>query len=90
MQYRNLCGEKVSVPGFGVMHLPTKGEESKNIDTDKSEEMFDYALENGVNCVDIAYPYHREENEESLDNYLEKRNLRDEVYLAAKLPIWKM
>ena len=90
MKYRNLCGEKVSVLGFGAMRLPTKGKETKNIDTEQSEAMLDFALKHGVNYIDTAYPYHGGESENFVGEYLKKKNLRKDIFLATKLPMWKV
>ena len=61
MLYRELgkTKEKVSILGFGSMRLPTKGSNDK-IDTEEASKMLTYGLENGINIIDTAYPYHCE------------------------------
>jgi len=88
MQYRKLCGEKVSILGFGMMRLPISDKNQKMIDVEKAEEMLDHAIEQGVNYIDTAQPYHGGESENFVGRYLTKRNLRDKIQLATKLPAW--
>ena len=88
MQYRKLCGEEVSILGFGTMRFPIIDKNQKMIDEEKTEEMLDYAIEHGVNYLDTAQPYHGRESEKFVGRYLTKRNLRDKIFLATKLPAW--
>lgn len=88
MQYRKMCGEDISILGFGAMRLPILEKKSKKIDEKEAEAMLDYALEKGVNYIDTAYPYHGGESEKFIGNYLKKRNLRKKIFLATKLPAW--
>ena len=90
MQYRQMknTDEEVSILGFGCMRFPIINGDEKKIDVQKSEEMLDYAIDHGVNYLDTAWPYHQEASEVFVGNYLEKRDLRDDVHLATKLPSW--
>lgn len=88
MQYRKLCGEEVSILGFGTMRFPIIDKDYKKIDEQKTEEMLDYTIENGVNYLDTAQPYHGGESEKFVGRYLKKRNLRNKILLATKLPAW--
>ena len=88
MQYRKLCGEKVSILGFGTMRFPILNKNQKLIDEEKAEEMLDCAIKNGVNYLDTAQPYHGGESENFVGRYLKKRDLRDKIHLATKLPAW--
>ena len=56
MLYNEACGEKLSRLGFGCMRLPLTAD--KAIDQAELERMVDYAIANGVNYFDTAYPYH--------------------------------
>ena len=84
---------KVSRLGFGTMRLPTKADNS-DIDEAKASEMLKYGIENGVNIIDTAYPYHSAEldgngnSEVFLGNFLKENSLRDEIILQTKSPSW--
>lgn len=56
MIYRNFKDKKLSMLGFGTMRLPLK--DDGKIDEEHTRRMVDFALENGVNYFDTAYPYH--------------------------------
>ncbi|MFC1887711.1 aldo/keto reductase [Candidatus Cloacimonadota bacterium] len=90
MQYRKMgrSGAEVPILGFGAMRLPVLDKNTKNIDKEKAEEMVLYALENGVNYIDTAYPYHGGESENWLGEFLSRKGLRDKIQLATKLPAW--
>lgn len=45
-----------------------------------------YAIEQGVNYFDTAYPYHNGKSEVILGNIIKKHHIRDQVYIADKLP----
>ena len=59
MLYREMgkTGEKVSILGFGCMRLPIRGSYVQ-IDVEKASNLLDYALDQGINYLDTAYPYH--------------------------------
>lgn len=55
------------------------------IDRAKTEELLLSAVDKGVNYFDTAYIYPG--SEETLGQVLEKNNLRDQIFLATKLPL---
>ena len=89
MEYRKFgkIDWDVSALGFGAMRLPTNDDESSNINEDKAIEMIRYAIDNGVNYVDTAWPYHGEESEKLVAKAL-KNGYREKTKVATKLPIW--
>ncbi len=95
MEYREF-GESIdwkpSALGFGMMRLPTVGDDSSNIDVEKAGEMVKYAIDHGVNYFDTAWPYHDGESEGFVGNVLDQLgdDYRDEVRLATKMPSWKI
>ena len=83
MKYREACGKRVSALGFGTMRLPLL--EDGSIDQDQVQRMTDFAMENGVNYYDTAYPYHNGLSEISIGKALAKYP-RDSYFLADKFP----
>jgi len=76
--------EDVSLLGFGCMRFPTKDGE---IDKELSKKMMLYAVENGVNYIDTAYPYHGGKSELFVAEVIKELD-RESFFLADKLPIW--
>ena len=85
MIYNDFKDLKISALGFGTMRLPTIDEKYDNIDQEKVNEMFDYAIENGVNYFDTAWGYHNGMSEIAVGKALKRHN-RDKFYLATKFP----
>ena len=83
MEKRILCGEEVSLLGFGAMRLPTA--ENGTVDREKAAEIVDRLYKAGVNYFDTAYVYHQGESEEFLGEALAKYP-RESFYLATKTP----
>ena len=83
MQYRTVPknGDKLSVLGFGTMRLPLKGQ---NIDEERAIKQIRFAIDNGVNYVDSAPPYHGGESEKVLGKAL-LDGYRKKVKVATKL-----
>ena len=83
MQYRTVPknGDKLSALGFGAMRLPLKGQ---NIDEERAIKQIRYAIDNGVNYVDSAPPYHGGESEKVLGKAL-LDGYRKKVKVATKL-----
>lgn len=87
MQYRKMPGnkDKLSILGFGLMRLPV--DKDNRIDEKKTFKMLNYALQQGVNYFDTAWPYHNEQSEPVLGKFLQTID-RNKVFIATKLPTW--
>ena len=82
MNYReDEYGNKLSVLGFGCMRFQRK---LGNIDYEKAERQIMLAIKGGVNYFDTAFIYPG--SEALLGEVLEKNNVRDQVYIATKIP----
>jgi len=89
LQYRKF-GEiswKPSALGFGAMRLPYEGDERGEIKENEAIEMIRWAIDNGVNYIDTAWPYHDGNSEELVGKAL-KDGYREKVKVATKLPSW--
>ncbi len=90
MEYRQFgkLGKPVSALGLGTMRLPTiEIEGNKTVNEDDAIKLIRHCIDNGVNYIDTAWPYHEGQSEivtgmALLDNYREK------VVLATKMPCW--
>lgn len=85
MIYRDFQGEKLSALGFGTMRLPVVGGDYAKIDEKAAAEMFDYAIQKGVNYFDTAWGYHDGESEKAVGNILSAYP-RESYKLATKFP----
>lgn len=77
--------KEVSLLGFGCMRFPEKDGE---VDLVETQKMVDYAMEQGVNYIDTAYPYHNGQSELIVKELL-KDKPRSSYFLADKLPLWE-
>ncbi len=87
MQYRTVPknGDKLSALGYGCMRFPTR---LGSIDEKLAEKQMMYAMDQGVNYYDTAYPYHNKKSEGFVGKVLSKNKCRDNIKLATKLPHW--
>lgn len=82
MNYRlDKYGNQISILGFGCMRFQKK---MGKIDIDEAEKEILTAFHAGVNYYDTAYVYPG--SEAALGEILEKNGIRDQVYIATKLP----
>jgi predicted aldo/keto reductase-like oxidoreductase len=88
MQYRQVPknGDNLSALGFGAMRLATK---RMRIDEERATRQIRSAIDNGVNYIDTAVPYHGGESERFLGRALQE-GYREKVKLATKLPPWSV
>ena len=83
MIYKAFQDKELSQLGFGTMRLPLL--EGGTIDEARVQQMVDYALANGINYFDTAYPYHQGKSELAVGKALSKHP-RESFYLADKYP----
>jgi predicted aldo/keto reductase-like oxidoreductase len=77
-------GNKLSILGFGCMRFPRN---VTQIDVHKAEQLILNALQRGINYFDTAYIYGG--SEEVLGQIIHKHNVRNQIFLATKLPLAK-
>lgn len=80
-------GLNVSLLGLGCMRLPKINSDSEAIDTEKAQEIVDYAYSHGINYFDTAYMYHGGASESFIGPAL-KKYPRESYFLTTKMPIW--
>ena len=95
MLYRKMkrTGDELSILGFGCMRLPEENAKSEKrngllggkIDEERATRQIRGAIDNGVNYVDTAMPYHGGRSEPFLGRALAD-GYRERVKLATKLP----
>lgn len=82
MEYRtDKYGNKLSILGYGCMRFSST---AGKVDVEKAEQEILKAFHNGVNYYDTAYIYPG--SEAALGEILERNHIRDQVYIATKLP----
>lgn len=86
MLYRKMpkTGDEISILGFGCMRMPMK---DGAIDEPRAIAQIRYSIDNGVNYMDTAWPYHGGASEPLLGRAL-KDGYREKVKVATKLPTW--
>ena len=86
MKYRtDRYGNPISQLGYGCMRFTRKG---SGIDYAKAEKEVMYAVKKGVNYFDTAYIYPG--SEECIGRIFAENHIRDQVYIANKLPQYMM
>lgn len=86
MLYRSMpkTGDSLSILGFGCMRLPMA---DGHIDEVRAIAQIRTAIDQGVNYLDTAWPYHGGASEPLLGKAL-RDGYRDRVRIATKLPTW--
>lgn len=89
MQYRKIPknGETLSALGFGCMRLPVT--KDMEIDEMRAINQIRSAIDQGVNYLDTAWPYHAGQSEVVLGHAL-MDGYREKVKVATKLPSWEI
>jgi hypothetical protein len=77
-------GDKLSILGFGAMRLPQL---NGKIDEERSTRQIRNSIDQGVNYIDTAWPYHGGASEPFLGRALGD-GYREKIKLATKLPQW--
>ena len=85
MIYKDFMGMKLSTLGLGCMRLPTVNGKDSEIDIPRAEEMFELAINAGINYFDTAWGYHGGHSEEVCGRILSKYP-RDSYFIASKFP----
>ncbi len=87
MQYRTnpRNGDALSALGFGCMRFTRRG---GSIDQEKANREMLLALENGVNYFDTAYVYPG--SEACLGNFIREYGCREKIFIATKLPHYRV
>lgn len=88
MKYRKMgsLAWEVSALGFGCMRLPTSGLFHR-VNEKYAIEILRYGIDQGINYVDTAWPYHLGQSEQVLGKAL-KDGYRQKVHLVTKLPMF--
>lgn len=85
MIYKQFADQKLSALGLGTMRFPIIGDDPAVVDMEKTREIVDFAIKNGINYFDTAWFYHGGKSEsvmgEILSNYP-----RESFCLASKFP----
>ncbi len=83
---RDFKGKTLPLLGFGCMRFPIKeGGTAADIDEALLRKMIRFAMENGANYFDTAYPYHGGKSEVVLGKILSEYP-RESYFLADKFP----
>lgn len=86
MLYRKMPknGDPLSILGFGCMRLPMV---NGKIDEPRAIRQIRHAIDQGINYLDTAWPYHEGKSEILLGRAL-RDGYRERVKVATKLPSW--
>ena len=89
MKYRKFgsLDWEVSALGFGCMRLPPRRINRLRAVTDESVKIIRSGIDQGINYVDTAWPYHFGDSEKILGEAL-KDGYREKVKLVTKLPVF--
>lgn len=73
--------------GLGCMRFPILNDDPTQIDYEKTFELFDHAVSEGITYFDTAYVYHGGNSEKVIGDYFVAKGKRH-INIATKLPVW--
>jgi predicted aldo/keto reductase-like oxidoreductase len=85
----NKTGDSIGILGFGAMRLPTLKEDPSKIDEEKAIKLIRSGIDEGINYLDTAWPYHDGQSE-ALCAKVMKDGYREKIFIATKLPSWEI
>lgn len=74
----NRTEDEISLLGFGMMRLPLHSKDQGDIE--KLQSLLDYAIANGINYFEMAYPYHNGKSEIVIGRTVKKIFARELSY----------
>jgi len=77
----------VSALGFGCMRLPNRRINRLRAKTEESIDLIRYGIDQGINYLDTAWPYHLGDSEKIVGQAL-KDGYREKVHVVTKLPMF--
>lgn len=88
MRYKTFgkTGECISLLGGGLLRLPLNSSDNSDVNIEEAVKLIRYAIDNGINYFDTAYPYHGFNSERVLGMALTD-GYREKVYIATKSPV---
>jgi len=92
MKYRKMgsLDWEASALGFGCMRFLTKKVNGNDVvDEENAINMIRYAIDNGVNYLDTAFPYHSEKSELIVGKALQD-GYREKIKLVTKIPMGRV
>ena len=89
MQYRKMgsLDWEVSALGFGCMRLPSRRINRLRAETEPSIQLIRNGIDQGINYIDTAWPYHLGDSERIVGEALQD-GYRERVHLVTKLPMF--
>ena len=94
MKYRKFgrLDWKVSNLGLGVMRLPFMDQDPENLNEDNAIQMIRYAIDHGVNYLDLGHPYNERQYERLIRTVGQaiENGYRQKIRITASLPTFSL